>query len=85
MAVLITNGVIQINQFRTNALMNQGKTSTNSWIINTKSNIVLGQVAGNFNVFSTGANILSDPEVIDNPIINNSVEANLAPGILELI
>lgn len=85
MAVAIVNGIIQINQFRTNATMSQGKNVIDNWTLNGKTNIVIGQIAGNFNFFPTGANILNDPSVVDNPIFSPTTNPVLGPSIVEVV
>lgn len=84
MAVAIINGVIRINQFRTNAGMGQGKNVFEPWTMNTKSNLALGQVAGNLNFFASGANIINDPDLVDNPIVDNGIKSSFAPANMEL-
>lgn len=85
MAVAIFNGIIRVNQFRTNANLSQGKNVINDWTLNGKTNISIGQIAGNFNVFPVGANILNDPDINDNPIWNPSNSPTLGPSILEAV
>ncbi|GAF26156.1 hypothetical protein [Neomoorella thermoacetica] len=84
MAVAVITGIIRINQFRTNAGMGQGKNVFEPLTMNTKSNMALGQVAGNLNFFSTGANIINDPDIIDNPIVDNGLKSNFAPANQEV-
>ncbi|KKM11558.1 hypothetical protein SY88_07595 [Clostridiales bacterium PH28_bin88] len=85
MAVAIFNGIIRINQFRTNANMSQGKNVIDNWTLNGKTNIVIGQIAGNFNLFPAGANILNDPSVVDNPIFSPTTNPVLGPSIVEVV
>ncbi|MDN5344957.1 MAG: hypothetical protein PWQ18_1070 [Clostridia bacterium] len=85
MAVAIFNGIIRVNQFRTNASMSQGKCVSDAWTMNSKSNITLGQVAGNLNVFPTGVNILNDPDLVDSTIVDSGLKSALGPSIVEVI
>ncbi|MCL6635132.1 MAG: hypothetical protein K6T29_05110 [Peptococcaceae bacterium] len=70
MAVAIFTGGIQVNQFRNNASMNQGKNVENGWDYISKTNIVIGQIAGNANFIPSGGNLLIDPDLIDNNLPN---------------
>lgn len=85
MAVAIFNGIIRINQFRTNSTMSQGKNVTDNWTLNGKTNITIGQIAGNFNLFPAGANILNDVDFSDNPIFSPTTNPVLGPSIVEVI
>jgi len=84
MAVLIVNGITQVNQFRTNANMFQGKGVANGWTMNAKSNFGIGQVAGNFNSFITGTIITNDPDLVDTPIADAKVQGFIGPEIMEV-
>jgi len=64
-AVLFSNCIIQINELRNNAIFAQGKTVANAWALVGKTNIVIGQIAGNLNVFPACANLMSDTDVAE--------------------
>ncbi|MCL6635131.1 MAG: hypothetical protein K6T29_05105 [Peptococcaceae bacterium] len=70
MAVAIFNGVIQVNQFRGNSPLNQGKNVENGWEHIAKGNFIVAQIAGNLNLNPSVANILLDPDLIDNNLPN---------------
>ncbi len=84
MAVLIINQVTQVNQFRNNANMFQGKGVADGYTLNTKGNFSVGQIAGNFNTFFVGANVIIDPDITDTPIIEGEVKGFLGPEIAEV-
>ncbi len=84
MAVLIINQVTQVNQFRNNANMFQGKGVANGYTLNTKGNFSVGQIAGNFNAFFIGANVIFDSDITDTPIIDGEVKGFIGPEIAEV-
>lgn len=83
MMVSVVNGAIQINQIRNNSLFNQGKLVANSWAYYNKSNMSVGQIAGNLNVITSGLNILCDPDAIDNNLPNAGGQSPTVGGNTE--
>jgi len=75
--VSVINGAIQINEFRNNAVFNQGKTVANAYSYLSKANENVGTVAGNFNVIASGLNIVLDPDGIDSNLPNQGAQSPL--------
>ncbi len=85
MAVAVISGFTWVNQFRNNANMFQGKGVSNSWTYNTKTNLSVGQVAGNLNVFPTGVNIINDPDLFDHMVNEGEIKPPIGPSIAEVV
>jgi len=83
MAVVINTGFVQVNQLRNNANFVQGKGAFNSWTYNTKANIMIGQVAGNANIFPTGVNVLNDMDALDQLLAEGEFKPPIGPSIVE--
>jgi len=81
-AVSIYNGFTWVNDIRSNGNMLMGKGSSNSWTYNSKTNLVVGQIAGNYNVFSTGVNIIYDQDIFDTDINENEIKPSIGPSII---
>ena len=84
MAVSIITGVLQVNQIRNNATLNQGKIVANAWGYTQKTNTV-AQIAGNLNFIPSGAVILSDPDLLDTNIPNAGGQSPTTGGNAEVI
>ncbi len=85
MAVLFSNGIIQINELRNDAVFSQGKTVADGWSFIGKTNIAVGQVPGNFNVFPAGVNFLLDSDLSDMLVPNAGVLSPTVGSIPEAL
>lgn len=84
MAVAVYNGFFSVNQFRNNANMNQGKNVLNGYAYFAKANFAIGQIAGNFNLIPTAANILNDPDAVDNVMPNAAGQSPIGGSMAEV-
>ncbi len=86
MAVCIFNGFIQVNQLRNNASLNEGKNVANGWGYYSKTNISVGQIAGNINFIPSAGNLLNDCDIVDTNIPNAGGQSPItASGNAEVI
>ncbi|OPY58283.1 MAG: hypothetical protein A4E55_01010 [Pelotomaculum sp. PtaU1.Bin035] len=85
MAVSIINGAIQVNEYRNNANINQGKTVANAWSFWSKGNTSIGPIAGNLNLITSGANIIFDNDLFDMNIPNAGGQSPVIGGNAEVV
>ncbi|MDF9407987.1 hypothetical protein L7E55_06375 [Pelotomaculum isophthalicicum JI] len=85
MAVSILNGAIQVNEFRNNANLNQGKAVANAWSFWSKANTSVGPVPGNLNLITSGANIIIDNDLFDMNVPNAGGQSPVTGGNAEVI
>jgi len=82
-AIIVNTGLIQVNEFRINAAMNQGMSTGDSWTDSSKTNYGMGQIPGNVNLVPIGANIVIDTDFIDT-IIGGEIKPPLGSGNVQL-
>lgn len=85
MAVSIITGVIQVNEFRNNSIMSQGKGVANGWSYVNKMNLAVGQVAGNMNLIPSGVNLIIDPDLFDANLPNSGGQSPPIGGVSEVV
>jgi|LSQX01.1.fsa_nt_gb hypothetical protein len=84
MAVFITFGAILVNSMENDAGVFFGENVQTGWDSHAKNNMGLGQVFGNGDLIISPLNIFSDCDIIDAPINDQDVEANLGPAIAKI-
>ena len=84
MAVGIWVGALMVTELRNNAVMAQGKQVQNGWTQYAKTNDNIGQVNGNFDVVTSGVNLVTNCDFIEmffpnpggqSPVLGNNIEA----------
>lgn len=83
--VNVTTGAVQINQLNTNSNFNQGDLVANGSSIFSKTNAMITQIGGNFNMITSGINFVFDPDALDYNLPNAGGQSPPMGGIAQVL